>query len=128
MKAFTLLEQFFLRLRYPVSSPEDIAEALGIEASSILNFYEFISYLSSSSCQPMKLFKYMHRDEAEQSFRTALRKEHFGRNSLFSYYFNEGWVEFLLDFDDLSRLRRIYFLHKGIVQDRGIEIPLRVSA
>jgi hypothetical protein len=69
----------------------------------------------------------MPREEAEAAFQTALRKEKFLHNSLFSYYFNEGWMEFVLQFDEHSRLRRIYIQHKKITQEEGIEIPLSKS-
>lgn len=66
----------------------------------------------------------MPREEAEAAFETALRKEKFLHNTLCSYYFNEGWMEFVLQFDEHSRLRRIYIQHKKIEQEEGIEIPL----
>ncbi len=55
-----------------------------------------------------------NREEAEDVFRTALRKERFSQNSLFSYHFNGGWMEFMLQFDEQSRLRRIYIQHKDL--------------
>lgn len=124
MKAWNMMRMFLIRFRYPVSSPEDIAQDLGIPATNFLTFQEFFLQLSSPSCRPAKLNKFMPREEAEEVFQTALRKEKFSRNSLFSYYFNEGWVEFVLQFDDQSRLRRIYLHHKEIPQDEGIEILL----
>lgn len=67
----------------------------------------------------------MPRNIAEAAFERAQRKEKFGRNSLFSYYFNEGWLEFNLHFDEHSRLRRIYLQHKDVDQEQGIEISLQ---
>ena len=115
---------FFLRFRYPVSMPEDIAAALGIEVSKFITFKQFVSCLTSPSCCPTKLIRFMSRERAEEAFRSAIRKEHFHQNSLFSYYFNEGWMEFVLHFDDQSRLRRLYIHHKDIQGEEGLEITL----
>ncbi len=125
MKAWHLMQQLLIRYRYPVSMPEEVASALGIPVSNRTNFQEFLAQLCSPSCCPTTLNKYMPREEAEEAFRSARRKERFTRNSLFSYYFSEGWVEFVLQFDEQSRLRRIYLHNKAIPQDEGIEIQLR---
>jgi hypothetical protein len=66
----------------------------------------------------------MPRKDAEAAFQRARRKEHFCRNSLFSYYFHEGWLEFCLHFDEKNRLRRIYLQHKRLESELGVEIPL----
>lgn len=124
MKILNRLYRFFLRFRYPVSMPEDVAEALGITISNFLTFEEFVDQLTSPACRPTKLLKFMPREEAEQAFSGALRKERFKQNSLFSYYFNGSWLEFVLLFDEQSRLRRIYLQHRQLKQDEGIEISL----
>lgn len=124
MKAFDHLYRFFIRFRYPVSLPEDIAHALGVETSNLLTFNEFVTQLTSSDCRPTKLTKFMPRKTVEDAFNGALRKERFNGKSIFSYYFNEGWMEFVLLFDEQSRLRRIYIQHKLIEQEEGVEIPL----
>lgn len=124
MKAFDWLFHCFLRLRYPVSLPEDIATDLGISASNFLTFNEFVFHLTNLSCRPKRLTRFMPRDQAEAAFQSAQRKECFGRNSLYSYYFHEGWLEFSLYFDEHSRLRRIYMQHKHLTCEQGIEIPL----
>lgn len=124
MKAFSFLFHFFLRFRYPVSLPEEIASDLGVDTPNSLTFQEFINRITSPSCRPKKLSKFMSRDQAEQAFQSACFKERFQKNSLYSYYFNEGWMEFVLKFDDQSRLRRVYIHHKTIHHDDGIEIPL----
>lgn len=119
-----LFHRFFLRFRYPVSLPEDVAQALGINVSNFLTFEEFVNQLISPACRPTRLTKFMPREQAEAAFQSALRKERFQQNSLYSYYFSEGWMEFILLFDDQSRLRRIYLQHKKIAREEGIEIPL----
>ena len=125
MKAFNLLYRFILRFRYPVSLPEDVAQALGIPLSNHLTFDEFVKYLSCpKKCCPSKLKKYMSREKAEEAFGNALKKDRFPRNTLFAYYFQEGWLEFSLSFDEHSRLRRVYVQHKLIAKDSGIEINL----
>lgn len=124
MKALDWMFQFFLRFRYPVSLPEDIAGDLGINASNLLTFDEFVSQLTNLSGNPRNLYRFMPRRDADATFETAQRKEHFGRNSLYSYYFHEGWLEFNLYFDEQLRLRRVYLQHKHFTSEQGIEIPL----
>jgi hypothetical protein len=108
-----------------VTLPEDVAQALGIELSNYITFDKLVTSLTCPSCQPSKLRKFMNRERAEDAFRNAHSKELFKKNSLFSFYFSEGWIEFSLEFDDQSRLRRLYLHHKSIQQERGIEIPLQ---
>lgn len=128
MKALDLIYRFFLRFRYPVSLPEDVAVALGMPISNYLTFDEFVAQLANPSNHPSRLSKFMPRDQAEAAFENALRKERFLHNTLFSYYFNHGWMEFVLFFDEHSRLRRIYVQHKHIQPEEGIEIHLNKAA
>lgn len=102
------LTRLLSRFRYPCSLPEDVAQALGIHLANCLSFDEFIALLGQPECRPTKLRKYMQRQKAEDAFQTALKKETFGSLSLFSYYFNKGWLVFALHFDEQARLRRIY--------------------
>lgn len=125
MKALELLSRFFIRFRYPVTLPEDVAMALGIELSNYITFDKLVDLLTRPTCQPSKLLKYMSREKAEEAFHHAHSKELFKKNSLFSFYFSEGWIEFSLEFDDQSKLRRLYLHHKSIQHERGIEIPLQ---
>lgn len=125
MKRSSFIERLIIRFRYPASLPEEIAFALGVEISNHLTFQEFVDRLRSPTCRPTKLIRFMPREEAEEAFESALMRERFTRNSLFSYYFNEGWIEFVLQFDDLARLRRVYLQYKDIPHDQGIEIPLQ---
>jgi hypothetical protein len=66
----------------------------------------------------------MTREDAEAAFQKAQKKEFFGRISLFSFYFKEGWLEFSLQFDEYSRLRRIYLQHQRLKEHQGIEINI----
>jgi len=125
IKKFRLV---LLRFRYPVSLPEDIARDLGMTFSEFLTFDELIKHLVDPTCSPGRLKKFMAREEAEAAFDLACRKEIFLQNSLFSYYFNEGWLEFVLQFDDQARLRRIYVQHQKIRQEEGAEILLKPLA
>lgn len=127
MKAFDHLCRFFLRFRYPVSLPEDIAQALGLEISNYVTFAQFVNYLTSSSFKPTRLTRFMPREKAEEAFQNAHSKELFKHTSLFSFYFPEGWMEFVLEFDEQSKLRRLYLHHKAIKQERGQEILLNIS-
>lgn len=124
MKAFDHLRRLLLRFRYPVSLPEDVSKALGLDISNYVTFDQLVSLVTSPSFMPTTLSKFMPRNKAEEAFKHAQCKECFKRSSLYSFYFSEGWLEFLLEFDDHSRLRRVYMHHKDIQQDRGIEIPL----
>ncbi len=124
MRAIDLLYRLFLRFRYPVSLPEDIAHALGVDLSCYLTFEEFVKRLQCPNFRPTRLKKYMPRELAEDAFHSALRADRFRQQSLFAYYFNEGWMEFVLQFDDQACLRRLYLQHKYIQNDSGIEIPL----
>lgn len=124
MKALDVLSRLLLRFRYPISMPEDVGVALGIQISNYVTFKEFVSFLGCPNCRPTKLTKFMSREDAEKAFLKAPLKEKFQNNTLFSYCFSEGWVEFILQFDDNSRLRRIYLQHRDIKQDRGLEIQL----
>lgn len=124
MIAFDWLYQFILRVRYPISLPEDIALDLGINAPNFLSFEEFVANLTNPLSRPQKVSRFMPREVAESAFQNAQRKEKFSRNSLYSYYMYEGWLEFSLYFDEQSRLRRIYVQHKLLAAERGVEIPL----
>lgn len=124
MSALDSVYRFLLRFRYPVSLPENVADALGIPVSNFLTFDEFVKHLSSPNCVPTNLKKYMPREDAEKAFKGALRQERFKQTTLCSYYFNEGWMEFMLSFDEKSRLRRLYLQHKQIPSPKGIEITL----
>lgn len=125
MKLINFLCYVFHRFRYPVSLPEEIAIDLGITTSNFLTFKEFVNQLTNRTCRLQRLSRFMPREEAEAVFQSALRKEKFKGDSLFSYYFHEGWLEFILQFDEHSRLRRIYLQHKHIKSERGIELMLR---
>jgi len=115
-----------MRFRYPVTLPEDVAQALGIEMSNFVTFEEFVKCLIDPQCCPTRLMKYMPREKAEAAFGTAQRTERFCQDTLCSYYFNEGWMEFILKFDEKERLRRLYLLHKQIKEDKGVEISLTI--
>jgi hypothetical protein len=125
MPFFDACLQMFIRLRYPVSTPEDIANALGIQLNNRLAFAQFLE--GCKECQPTNLAKYMSRTEAERVFCNALRKDRFTQSSLFSFYFNEGWLEFELQFDPMSRLRRVYLHHQYISDSRGHELDLPIN-
>ena len=124
MKILNQFHRFFLRFRYPFSLPEDVATALGLSISNQLSFEEFIKKITNSSTRPTTLLKFMSRRKAEEAFKGATRKEKFKQSSLFSYYFTEGWLEFILHFDEQSRLRRIYLKHIQIKGEDGVEITL----
>ncbi|KAF3362094.1 Uncharacterized protein PHSC3_001405 [Chlamydiales bacterium STE3] len=124
MTATEYFSHLLTRFRYPVSLPEDIAQALGVNLSNAQPFKEFVKQLIAPTLKPTTLTKFMIRDQAEQVFCNALRKERFHQSTLFSYYFSEGWLEFVLKFDDKGFLRRVYMMHRDIPERDGREIPL----
>lgn len=114
MKVIKHFRRLFCRFRYPVSMPEDIATDLGLDISNSLTFQQFINRLTDPCHRPTKLTRFMPREQAEDIFRRALRKERFQQNTSFSYHFKSGWMEFILQFDEQSRLRRVYIRHKDL--------------
>lgn len=123
-----MLFHFFrlmFRFRYPVCCPKDLSQALGVSLPNCLSFQQLIEVLSHGGYRVASLEKFMLRDKAEATFSNAQRIERFPSNTLVSYYFNEGWLEFNLHFDDHGRLRRLYLNHQDIAQLQGIEIALR---
>lgn len=124
MKAYDQLCRFFHRFRYPITMPEEIAQALGIELPNHITFDQFVDRLTCPNCRPTRLTRFMYREQAEDAFLHAHCKERFKHSSLFSFYFTEGCLEFVLQFDDQSRLRRLYMHHQSLKQERGVEIRL----
>ncbi len=122
MKFIYFIGRWVARFRYPVSLPEEIGIALGITASNFTPFDTF--FKSLTTLKQTRLNKFMNREMAEAAFKNACIRERFCRHTLCSYFFKEGWIEFILQFDQEARLRRIYILHKEIKSDAGIEIPL----
>jgi hypothetical protein len=127
LRPFDRLARFIARFRYPVSLPEDVAETLGIEVSNFLSFDELIKKLSCCHSNPLRLAKYMPRRQAENAFQHATCIDRFGRKTLVSYYFPEGWVEFVLEYDGDGLLRRMYLRHKGVESEQGEEVGLCCS-
>ncbi len=121
LEAFTRL---LARFRYPVSLPEDIAKDLGIHLPNTLSFEEFLNFLSSPHMHPTKLRKYMSRRGAEGAFQSFLRREVFPSCTLYSYYFNRGWVVIALHFDEADKLRRAYFQCPSCAEMEGFNLVL----
>ena len=116
--------RFFSRFLYPVSLPEDVAAALGFTVSNLIPFEDFLGILTSPCYQVNSLYRLMPRSEAEHLFSKALRKECFHQRSIYAYYFRQGWIEFILQFDEKNRLRRMYMQHRDIPHDQGWEMCL----
>lgn len=118
------LMRLMSRFRYPVSMPEDIAKDLGIRIPATVSFKIFLGLLSAASSRSTKLRRLMPRRQAEAAFQNALKKEMFSSCSLFSYYFNQGWVVIALYFDDGARLRRAYFQCPACESMQGFDLLL----
>ena len=118
------LTRLISRFRYPVSLPEDVARDIGMHLPNTLCFLEFLRLLGSPHQRPAKLRKFMSRTLAESTFESALKKEAFKSCSLFSYYFNKGWLVFALYFDEDSRLRRVYIQCPHCAPIDGFDLSL----
>lgn len=126
MKTWQMILRFMSRFRHHVSLPEDVSSALGIQFSNFISVSQLLRELASPRCHPTRLQRYMKRCEAEKAFQRAVRIERFSRHTLCSYYFKDGWLEFVLQFDEQGHLRRLYIHHKDLDRDEGLELPLRV--
>lgn len=124
MKMTTRFSRLLMRFRYPVALPVDVAEALGIEESCFLSLEALLDCIKNKERTPKHLHKYMGREDAEAVFSQASCSERFSRNTLFAFQFNKQWLEFSLQFDEESRLRRLYLRHPSLPEENGIEIPL----
>lgn len=122
MKMLDRIYRLLSRFRYPVSMPEDVARDLGLNISNYVTFSEFINSVIDPLSPPKNLARYMSRDIAEGMFCLARKKEKFKTCSLFSYHFKDGWMEFILQFDNQSQLRRLYICHKHLKEKREISI------
>ncbi|MBN4067157.1 hypothetical protein JYU14_03635 [Simkania negevensis] len=127
MKLLPFVRQVCWRWRYPNTLPEEIFDVLGLQIMPKISFEELLKTLTDSDCCPGRLFRFMPREKAERVFRLAQQKEFFPNETLFSYYFSEGWLEFVLRFDDESRLRRLYVQHGNLPGDSGMEIILAAA-
>lgn len=122
------LFQIVRRFKHPVSLPEDVGKDLGIRSlDNELSFRSCVRSLTNPKQQPSNLWKFMKRSEAELQFSSALKKEYFRNNSLFSYYMFHGWLSFDLIFDENNQLRRLYVQHKRLcsTDDERLEIGLK---
>lgn len=118
------VERLLSRFRHPVSLPEDVAKDLGVHLANSLTFEELIFALGRPGAYPKKLKRWMSRREAESAFQGAIRKEIFRSSSLFSYYFNKGWIVMTLYFDEDDLLRRLYVQCPSCESIEGFDIPL----
>lgn len=124
MHLFKSMSYFITRLRYPGSLPEEVAIALGIEITNGIKFSHMLKILTSPTTYITTLTKNMPRELAEKQFKTACYKERFGYKTLFSYSFPQGYMEFELEFDMHSKLRRIYLHHRLLSFHEGIELGI----
>lgn len=118
------LTRLLSRFRYPVSLPEDVSHDLGIYLPNTLSFQNFLKLLASPHHRSTTLRRYLSRSQAEGALKSALRKETFKSCSLFSYYFNKGWLVFTLYFDEKARLRRVYIQCPACEAIEGFDLPL----
>lgn len=121
---FCGLQRFFLRFKYPIILPEEVARTLEINAPINLTVDELIVCLTSGSQSSPLLVSHAKRETLEKCFSNAQQLEKFGRKTLISYYFSEGWLELSLEFDAHDTLSRAFVIHQKIPGDQGYEIAL----
>lgn len=126
MRSVDSICRLIARFWYPVTLPEEVTEALGVEVSNFLPFESLVEKLQCSCCHPTCLARYMPRKLAESAFKCATSKDVFKDKTLISYYFQEGTIEFVLLFDERAQLRRVFLQHKNLKDDE-IEVPLTAS-
>ena len=114
-------------LKHPISLPEDIGYALSFPVSNFVSTSELLTILKSDGFMPHNLSRFMQREKAELYFHKAITKDYFMDRSIFSYSFHNNFVEFVLEFDADSRLRRLYLRHDSILMQKGKELPLPES-
>lgn len=124
MQLLENLSRLVCRFRYPVSLPEDVANDLGMHLPNSLKLHDFIELLSSPQNRPKNLHKLMPREQAEEAFGSALKKESFKSCSLFSYDFNKNWLVIALYYDENERLRRLHLQCPACADLDGFDIPL----
>lgn len=124
MQLLESLSRFMTRFRYPVTLPEDLGCDLGVDLANSLSFEQLLHALAMPTTRPKTLWKWMARASAERVFRGALKKEIFSTSSLFSYYFNQGWLVFALYFDEEGNLRRLYVQCPACEAIDGFDISL----
>lgn len=124
MQLLESITRLLSRFRYPVSLPEDVSRDLGLCLPNTLSFHDFLKLLASPHHRCTRLHKYISRHRAEAAFESALKKETFKSCTLFSYYFNKGWLVFTLYFDEQMRLRRINTQCPACEGIEGFDLPL----
>lgn len=108
------------RFSHPGSLPNDVAYDLGLEVYGRLSVNELLQMLKN----PTHLKKYMKKGLADQLFVHAQRKDIFKLTSRFTYFFNQGLLEFVLDFDSDEQLRRAYATFHNSKGNLMVELPL----
>lgn len=124
MKVWEKLLKLICRFRHQVSLPEDVSAALGVPLSNFSSLPFLLQELSSPYCRPTRLSRFMDRKQAEAAFAMAVKIERFSRHTLCSYYFKNGWLEFILHFDEQHKLRRLYLHHRDLSLQDGVELVL----
>ena len=124
MQLLESITRLLSRFRYPMSLPEDVSRDLGISLPNTLNFHNFLQLLASPHHRSTKLHKYISRHQAEAAFESALKKETFKSCTFFSYYFNKGWLVFVLYFDEETLLRRVHIQYPACETMEGFDLPL----
>jgi hypothetical protein len=124
MRLFYYLAKLYSGWQYRLYSFKEVADDLGVDVPGNIAFEGFVKALTTQYGHSAKLTKFMPRDDAEKVFASAIKKERFSRHSLYSYYFDKDWVGFYLQFDQNSKLRRLYIQHKNFKKHSGEEIEL----
>jgi hypothetical protein len=123
-KIFENLGRLVKRFQYPNSWVKDVAEDLGFSISHGAPFEALIEHINTPHFRPGSLYLSMPRKLAEGAFQRALKKEVYQSCSLFSYYFDGGWLVMALHFDQAQRLSKVYVSCPAECSCRGFSILL----
>lgn len=122
--SFTKITRALAHFRHPLSLPEDIGYALSFQVSNFISVHQLLEIIIDEHFLVKNLSRFMPREQAELFFHKAITKDYFLDRSIFSFSFQNELVEFVLEFDSLSRLRRLYLRHPSILIQKGKELSL----
>lgn len=122
--SFTKISKAFAHFRHPISLPEDVGHALSFQVSNFISVHQLLEIIIDDQFFVKNLSRFMPREQAELFFYKATTKDYFLDRSIFSFSFQNELVEFVLEFDAMSRLRRLYLRHPSILMQKGKELAL----
>jgi hypothetical protein len=123
-KFFHTLGRLVKRFQHPRSWVKDVADDLGVQLPPDVSLEAMLLHLQGKDFRPRSLFLSMPRRRAEEAFQKALKKEVYESCSLFSYYFDPGWLVMALYFDQFQHLSKVFVSCPAEFQCKGFSILL----